>query len=309
MSRSGSAGVSASPEPIPPPKASGFTTTTAVPLYWCSYGPENAERLLVLHGGPGAHHDYLLPQLLHLAERYELIFYDQRGGGRSRVDSSERVTWETNVADLASVLREFSIAKPSLVGYSWGGMLAILYTLESMRGGELAAPARLALIDPAPLSKQYRREFEQEFARRENGLEIRKMRETLAESGLRQSDPDAYRQRTFELAVAAYFADPTKARGLTPFRVSGRVQQSVWESLGAEYNVLARLTPPDCPTLFVHGREDPIPMASSEAGAQAMNAELVLLDDCGHVPYVEQFGRLFAALDEFLTASDSRTRD
>ena len=309
MSRLGSAGVSASPEPIPPLKASGFTTTTTVPLYWCSYGPENAERLLVLHGGPGAHHDYMLPQMLHLAERYELIFYDQRGGGRSRVDGSERITWETNVADLASVLREFSIANPSIVGYSWGGMLAILYTVQSMGESGLPLPARLALIDPAPLTKQYRREFEREFARRENGLEIRKMRETLAESGLRQSDPDAYRQRTFELAVAAYFADPARASGLTPFRVSGRVQQSVWESLGPEYDVLAQLSPPGCPTLFVHGREDPIPMASSQAGARAMNAKLVLLDDCGHVPYVEQSGRFFAALDEFLTGSDSRTRD
>jgi proline iminopeptidase len=59
------------------------------------------------------------------------------------------------------------------------------------------------------------------------------------------------------------------------------------------------------PTLFIHGRDDPIPMASSIEGAKAMDAQLVLLDDCGHVPYVEQPGQLFAALDEFLAASDS----
>jgi pimeloyl-ACP methyl ester carboxylesterase len=33
-----------------------------------------------------------------------------------------------------------------------------------------------------------------------------------------------------------------------------------------------------------------------------MKARLVLLDDCGHVPYVEQPARLFAAVDEFLAA-------
>ncbi|HVF38889.1 MAG TPA: alpha/beta hydrolase [Gemmatimonadaceae bacterium] len=298
------------PQPIPPPRSSGFTTTTTVPLYWCSYGPENAERLLVLHGGPGAHHDYLLPQMLHLAERYDLLFYDQRGGGRSKSDSNDKVTWQTNVDDLAAVIEEFSLGAPSLVGYSWGGMLSILYTLETLRDEKYRRPARLALIDPGPLKREYRKAFEVEFTRRQNGMEIRRMREELAASDLRQRDPQAYRQRTFELAVAAYFADPEKAHDLTPFRVSGRVQQSVWESLGADYDILSRLQPAGCPTLFIHGRDDPIPFASSEQGAHAMNAQLVLLDDCGHVPYVEQPGRLFAALDEFLTASaSSNTRD
>ena len=132
------------------------------------------------------------------------------------------------------------------------------------------------------------------------------MREELAASGLRERDPDAYRQRAFELAVAPYFADPANAHNLTPFRVTGRVQASVWESLGDDYNLLRDLTPMGFPTLFVHGRDDPIPMASSIEGAKAMGAELVLLDDCGHVPYVEQPGRLFASLDSFLATTDPR---
>jgi len=151
----------------------------------------------------------------------------------------------------------------------------------------------------------YRKQFEAEFSRRQNGAEIRRMRDELAASGLRETDPEQYRQRTFELAVAAYFADPSKARDLTPFRVSGRVQQTVWESLGSNYDVLEKLSPLGFPMLIVHGRDDPIPAASSIEGAKAMNAQLVLLDDCGHVPYVEQPGQLFAALDSFLAASDS----
>ncbi len=105
--------------------------------------------------------------------------------------------------------------------------------------------------------------------------------------------------------MAAYFADPAKARNLTPFRVSGRVQQTVWESLGPDYDVLGKLFPMGFPTIFVHGRDDPIPLESSEQGARAMNAQLVLLDDCGHVPYVEQPGQLFSALYTFLAASNS----
>ena len=98
-------------------------------------------------------------------------------------------------------------------------------------------------------------------------------------------------------------ADPEMARDLTPFRVTGRVQQSVWESLG-DFDLLApgQLDSIGVPTLVVHGREDPIPLASSEAAAAAMNAELVVIDRAGHVPYVERPDALFPALDRFLHA-------
>ena len=106
------------------------------------------------------------------------------------------------------------------------------------------------------------------------------------------------------------FPDPARARDLTPFRVIGRIQQSTWESLGTDYDLLPELVPMGFPVLFVHGRDDPIPTASSIEAAKAMDAQIVLLDDCGHVPYVEQPGKLFAALDEFFAATDSPvTRD
>jgi Predicted hydrolases or acyltransferases (alpha/beta hydrolase superfamily) len=294
------------PETIPPPRTSGFTETTTSPVYWCACGPASAERLLVLHGGPGAHHDYLLPQMLHLAKRYNVILYDQRGGGRSKSDDREHITWKTHVMDLHAIIREFAIPSPSIVAYSFGGMLALLYAIESRKHDSMRKPSRLALIDTAPVRMEYRKEFEAEFSRRQNGLEIRKMREALAASGLREQDPEEYKQRAFELAVAPYFSDPSKARNLTPFRVAGRVQTSTWDSLGADYNLVPNLKPMGFPVMFIHGRDDPIPTASSKEGAEAMGGELVLLDDCGHVPYVEQPGQLFAALDRFLAATDSK---
>ena len=288
------------PEPIPPPRESGFTETTTVPLFWCAYGPADGEKLLVLHGGPGAHYDYLLPQMLHLAKRYNVLFYDQRGGGRSKSDDREEITWKTHVADLGAVMSEFQLGAPPIVAYSFGGMIALKYLIEAKNGDQMEKPSRLVLIDTAPVKIEYRKQFEVEFARRQSSMEIRKMREELAESGLREKDPDEYRQRAFELAVAPYFADPRKARNLTPFRVTGRVQQSTWESLGPDYNLLPDLEQIGVPTLFVHGRDDPIPVASSKEAAEAMGARLVLLDDCGHVPYVEQPGQLFEAIDAFL---------
>ncbi|MDQ3997385.1 MAG: alpha/beta fold hydrolase [Gemmatimonadota bacterium] len=285
--------------PIPPPRESGFTTTTEVPLYWCAYGTPAAERVLVLHGGPGASHDYLLPQMLRLAKGRELAFYDQRGGGRSRVDADVPVTWPAHVEDLARVALELRVDPLVVVGYSWGGLLALLHAVEAAAGRSPVVPGAILLIDPGPVSRAHRVAFEAEFARRQASPEIGRLREELAASGLRERDPEAYRERAFELSVAGYFADPTAARDLTPFRVVGRVQQAVWEGLG-EYDLAPALSSVRCRALVVHGREDPIPLGSSEACARALGAPLVVLDRCGHVPYVEQPDALFEVAEAFL---------
>ncbi|MFL5594480.1 MAG: alpha/beta fold hydrolase [Gemmatimonadaceae bacterium] len=301
------------PKSIPAPRAEGFTTRTASPLYWAKYGESNSRsglprpKILVLHGGPGADHRYLLPQMLHLAEKHEVLFYDQRGGGRSKSDARDPVTWQTHVEDLGAVVQEFRLEPLSIVGYSWGALLALLYITEQRRNPHLVAPARLALINPAPLTREYRAEFEAEFVRRQQSPQIQSMRDELAASGLRESDPDAYRQRAFELSVAGYFSDPRKATDLTPFRVVGRIQQSVWESLGA-FDLIHDLNGVRVPSIIIAGRDDPIPLASSREAARVLETNLVVLDECGHVPYVEQPERLFAALDPFLDDTNPPVR-
>ena len=286
------------------PRASGYTKTTPIPLFWAVYGPAMSDRLLVLHGGPGAHHDYLLPQMLALADDRELVFYDQRGGGRSKTDDRAPITWRTHVDDLDQVVSELELVNPTLVGYSWGGLLAMLYAIESAAGRTQSRPRRLVLIDPAPVTRRFRETFESDFSRRQSSLEVTRLREELSVSGLREKDADAYRHRTFELSVAGYFADPRAARDLTPFRVTGRVQASVWQSLG-DYDLTTPglLDSVSVPTLIVHGRQDPIPLASSEAAAKAMHARLVVLDGSGHVPYVEQPQPLFDAIRAFLASN------
>ena len=271
------------------------------------YGRADGPKLVVLHGGPGADHCYLLPQMLHLGEKYDLLFYDQRGGGKSRADARIPITWQTHVEDLAAVVGEFGLDPLSIVGYSWGAMLALLYVIQQRGNPHLRAPVRLGLISPAPLTNEYRRQFEAEFARRQRSPEIQSMRDELAASGLRERDPQAYRQRAFELGVAGYFANPANATDLTPFRVVGRVQQSVWESLG-KFNLIDDLKDVRIPSIMIAGRDDPIPLASSREAASALGTNLVVLDDCGHVPYVEQPARLFAALDLFLDETNPTVR-
>jgi proline iminopeptidase len=291
--------------PIPPPRAQGFTTSTPVPLYWVEYGDPAAPPILMLHGGPAASHEYLLPQMLALAEDHRLVTYDQRGGGRSRYDDDRAVIgWHDQVEDVARVAAELHVSPLTIVGYSWGGLLAMLYAIEAAAGRVQPPPARLALIDPAPITRPARLAFEQELARRQASPEVAALRAELQAGGLRERDPDAYRHRAFEISVAGYFADPARARDLTPFRVTGRVQQSVWQSLG-DYDLRGALASVRVPTLVLHGRQDPIPLASSEEAARALGATCVVIEDSGHVPYVEQPEQLFPPLRAFLRDTGS----
>jgi pimeloyl-ACP methyl ester carboxylesterase len=252
----------------------------------------------MLHGGPGAHHDYLLPQYDLLAKGRSLLYYDQRGGGQSPVPRHTPVGWREHVADLHELRAELGIERLTLCGYSWGGLLAILYFLEHPENVE-----RMALVSPASITVEYRRQFEAEFARRMAAPEIQREREALRASGLRQSDPTAYQRRAFELSVAGYFRDFHDAKNLTPFRVNARTQQTVWDSLdGYDLRPALRDLPsriPLPPSRILHGTFDPIPIAGSRELATLLRAELVELP-VGHCPHVESTAPFVKALDAFL---------
>lgn len=271
-----------------------------MPLYWREDGPRNARPIVLLHGGPGAHHDYLYPQCLELAHSHRVFTYDQRGGGQSKTDDRAPITWQTQVDDLAQLITEFDLTPLTLVGYSWGGLLAMLYSIQAALHGAFPSPAKLVLISPAPITREWRNDFERELTRRQRSPEIEAMRAELAASGLRDRDMEAYRQRAFEISVAGYFADPRRASALTSFRVTGRVQQSIWESLG-DFDLRDQLRGVHAPVLVVQGRQDPIPLVSAQAAAEVLSGEIVVLENCGHVPYVEQPEALFQSVETFLT--------
>jgi proline iminopeptidase len=250
---------------------------------------------VVLHGGPGAHHDYLLPGFDALADGRELIYYDQRGGGRSPVARDVAVGWTEHVADLEALRTTWGLERLTLAGYSWGGLLALLYAVS--HPGRVG---RLALISPAPAWRAARDQFEDAFARRNLDPAFQEARRQLRESGLRERDPAAFQQRIFELSVAPYFFDPERARELTPFRVTGRTQQEVWQSLG-DFDLRPRLTElRGIPALVLHGEEDPIPIEAARTAAGLIGAEFHALSHCGHVPYVEAFDAFRTLVGGFL---------
>ena len=86
---------------------------------------------MILHGGPGASHDYFLPYLLPLARKNRLIFIDERGSGRSqKIENTEAYTVENMVEDVEAVRQVLELGKISLLGHSYGGVLAQAYVLK-----------------------------------------------------------------------------------------------------------------------------------------------------------------------------------
>ena len=63
------------------PLEDGFVDAHGVLIYYQTLG--QGAPLLIVHGGPGASHDYFLPYLLPLARHHKLIFIDERGSGKS----------------------------------------------------------------------------------------------------------------------------------------------------------------------------------------------------------------------------------
>src|SRR2546426_10412486 len=254
--------------------------------------------VVVLHGGPGAHHDYLLPQYDRLARGRELLYYDQRGGGRSQVTRETPVGWREQVADLDALRAHWGIDRAALLGYSWGGLLAVLYALEHPD-----RVAQLALVSPAPVTARWREEFERRFQARMADPWIARARAELAASGLAQRDPEKYRRLAFALSVAGYFKDPSRVKEMTPFRVTARTQQAVWQSLG-DYDLRDRVrkTFPKGKApraLVVHGVFDPMPIESARETAALLDTGVFELAT-GHAPHVEATEDFVRALDGFL---------
>lgn len=254
--------------------------------------------VVVLHGGPGASMDYLRPQFDLLASGRTLLYYDQRGGGTSDVSPQTPLGWREHVADLEAVLAGLVPHPTCVMGYSWGGLLAVLHALEHPGTVE-----RLALVAPGPTYAAAWAAYEAEFARRQAAPAIVEAREALSASGLRERDPDAFWRRAFELSVAGHFREPSRAVDLTPFRVSSRAQNAVWKSL-AGMDVRERLGTIAAETLILHGRHDPIPLAASEFLASRLpHARLVVFEDSGHTLYLEETERFVAELDAFLPST------
>lgn len=84
------------------------------------------EPIIVLHGGWGAEHSYLIKPFSLLADNYRFVLYDQRGSLRSPAPDST-LTVNRMVADLEELRKELDLSEMVLAAHSMGNHLAFAY--------------------------------------------------------------------------------------------------------------------------------------------------------------------------------------
>ena len=275
-------------------------------LWYEAMGPATGHPVLVVHGGPGADSRYLRPQMDRLVDfvscdphnqqnPIRLFYFDQRGAERSPLDAGTSPGSSlTHVHDVEQMRLVTGVEKITVVGYSWGALLTLLYALHFPHRIE-----QLVLISPAPVWAAARQLFQENLQKATQRPEVA----TLKQEWLAQEetlDAETKRRRRFALAVAGYFVDPRKALDMTPFRVQKRVEEAVWSSL-VNYDLRADLPVlKGCPTLVIHGKQDVIPIETAHTLATLVQGQFVALDDCGHVPFIEGNEIFWQAIQNFL---------
>jgi len=99
------------------PIQEGYVDANGVLIYYQTIG--QGAPLMIVHGGPGVAHDYLMPYLLPLARGNKLIFIDERGSGRSeKLEDATQYTGENKVEDVESVRQALHLGKISHMGHA-----------------------------------------------------------------------------------------------------------------------------------------------------------------------------------------------
>jgi len=131
-----------------------FAVVDGVKLHVRTFGDPSRPTVVVVHGGPGNDFRYLLP-LAALADRYHVVFYDQRGSGLSERVPDRRLTLDAFYAELDGVVDLFGGGRPvRVVGHSWGAMLASGYA-----GRHPEKVSHLVLSEPGMLTAEDARRF------------------------------------------------------------------------------------------------------------------------------------------------------
>ena len=130
------------------PREGYITAPDGVRLFYKVVG-SGPETLVAVHGGPGNSLNSILPDLEPLAKNRTVIYYDQRGGGRSDlIKDDKKLSIQKHVEDLETVRQFFKLDKMTLLGNSWGGLLIAYYAVAHPDRVE-----RLILHDSAPPTK------------------------------------------------------------------------------------------------------------------------------------------------------------
>jgi proline-specific peptidase len=287
----------------------GYVEVEGGRVWFRRLGEGDALPVLLLHGGPGAAHDYMLPLAERLSEHRPAIVYDQLGCGRAdRPDDTSLWTVDRSVTEVDQVRAALGLDRCHLLGQSWGGWLAIDYMARGPAGvaglvlastsasiAQFVAGAR-RLIDALP--EPHRTALQELGARGEyDHPDYRAAEQEFYRRHLCRMDPwpEALVRSSDQMEGNQVYAT---MNGPTEFDVIGRLR--TWDRTPD----LGRI---DVPTLITCGRYDEITPACSETIAKGIpDARVVVFEESAHVAHLEEAEAYAGTVEEFLQSVEAR---
>lgn len=284
----------------------GYVTSNGIRLYYEDEG--RGEPLILLNGGPGFSHDYF-QEMRFLSKCARLIFFDQRGTGKSDKADPSTYTIDANVEDVENLRRSLNLGRCIVLGHSWGGMLAQAYVLKYPQSVSKliladtfssiedlnAAFARMRAAVPEPVRAIYER-YEKEglYKGRETyPPEYQKALEVAYEPVLIGIPPPKFLTDMFE--KVAYDVYRTMWGEQSEFKITGTL---------AEFNVESRLGEIRAPTLVIVGGSDIVTVPLAQKTARLIRgSKFEIFEHSRHFPFIEEKERFIEVVRSFIVQS------
>lgn len=289
-----------------PRHSAGTLEVEGAELYYQIVG--EGRPLVVVHGGPGLDHSYLMPWLEPLAGTYKLVLYDQRGvGGSTGALDSASISMTRYLDDLDAV-RERLVrrGRVTLLAHSWGTLPALLYAIrwpERVDG--------LILVGPVEPGQRYAQQLAERQATSRSPEDQAAIDSLVNTAAFRSGDPGTV-SRVFFHAFRGTFADPSIADSGFAVRMSertarqGRIVARLLMTPLAGLDLWDVLPTLEIPVLLVHGTGDPTPIEMvRELESTLPDARLIEIEGAGHFPFIERPAELFSAVDAFVREIDA----
>jgi len=260
-------------------------------------GPVMREKqtLLLLHGGPGFDHSAFKPEFSKLTDIAQIIYFDQRGQGRSGRSSPDKWNLAQWADDVVAVCDTLGIDNPAVLGLSFGGMVAQAYATRHREH-----PCKLILMSTAA---RVRLDRAMPVFERLGGKEARRIAEAFWEDP-REDAMQAY----LKTCLPLYTQQPQDRDALARVILNTDVLFHFAGKAGefSRFNFLPELKHVACPTLVLAGEEDPItPIEDAEDLVSALPPEQVRFErfaNCGHGVHRDDPEQTFRILREFLAS-------
>jgi proline iminopeptidase len=273
-----------------------FTTADSVTLWYEVRGSTSGRPLVVVNGGPGFDHTYVLCSDVWdtMAKRRRVIFYDQRGNGRSSpLTKDQSCTLADQIADLEALREELGAEQMDLLGHSWGGYLVMAYATRH--------PERVShlLIADSAAPKWEATEFIFKYIFPE-GIERQGRLDFFDALGDSAAGKESLREY-----LRMIFLSPEKRDEFLTRADTYLFTRSVNEALNADlakYDMWPLLPTLTMPTLVLTGRYD-INVAPSTAWKihQAIpGSRWAVFERSGHLPYLEEPAEFQKVVESFL---------